>query len=121
MNGGDVGDVGPVFSALADPTRREVVRRLSERGPWTATRLATVLPISRQAVAKHLGALSAAGLVEAERRGRETVYRLTPEPLAAAMSWMVAVGARWDERLNALRAYLSSMHGGRGRSAGPRL
>jgi ArsR family transcriptional regulator, cadmium/lead-responsive transcriptional repressor len=91
--------VGPVFAALADPTRREVVRSLADRPGLTASHLAGELPISRQAVAKHLGALSSAGLVQARREGRETRYTLTPAPLADAMEWMAAVGAEWDERL----------------------
>lgn len=92
-----------VFEALADATRREVVRRLSEEGPSTATELADDLPVSRQAVTKHLAALSDAGLVTSERRGRETRYRLTPAPFADAMGWMASVGADWDERLERLR------------------
>ena len=100
------GDVGPVFNALADGNRRELVRRLAECGSATATELAADLPVTRQAVSKHLAALGAAGLVDSSRRGRETRYRLTPEPLAEAMSWMAAVGAEWDERLAALREYL---------------
>ena len=96
-------DPGPVFHALADPTRRHVVERLAERGSVTATEVASDLPISRQAVAKHLAALADAGLVEARREGRETRYRLEAEPLAGAMSWMAGVGGRWDERLAALR------------------
>jgi DNA-binding transcriptional ArsR family regulator len=98
--------VGGVFSALSDPTRREVVRQLSASGPITATDLASRLPVTRQAVAKHLEALLRAGLVSAERAGREKRYRLTPAPLEAAMSWMAAVGAEWDERLDALRRHL---------------
>jgi DNA-binding transcriptional ArsR family regulator len=98
--------VGAVFSALADGNRRQLVGYLSERGTATATELAAELPVTRQAVAKHLAALGAAGLVDSSRSGRETRYRLTPEPLAEAMSWMAAVGAEWDERLAALRKYL---------------
>ena len=55
--------------------------------------------MSRQAIAKHLAALDRAGLVAARREGRETRYRLTPEPMGEAMAWMAGVGARWDERL----------------------
>ena len=91
--------VDAVFSALADPTRREVLRSLSERPELTASRLAGELPISRQAVAKHLAALQRAGLVEPHRAGRETRYRLTPAPLTDAMTWMAEVGATWDRRL----------------------
>ena len=95
-------DVGAVFAALADPTRREVVRSLAERPGLTASRLAGELPMTRQAIAKHLGALSGAGLVTARREGRETRYTLTPGPLADAMDWMAEVGAAWDSRLERL-------------------
>ena len=93
------GDVGAVFAALADPTRREVVRSLAQRPGLTASHLAGQLPMTRQAVAKHLSALSGAGLVQARREGRETRYTLTPAPLAGAIEWMTDVGAEWDERL----------------------
>jgi DNA-binding transcriptional ArsR family regulator len=96
-------DVGAVFGALADPTRREVVRSLAERPGLTASHLAGDLPMTRQAVAKHLGALAVAGLVEARREGRETRYTLTPAPLVDAVQWMADVGAEWDERLERLR------------------
>jgi DNA-binding transcriptional ArsR family regulator len=92
-------DVGDVFSALADPTRRAVVRSLAERPGLTASHLAGELPMTRQAVAKHLHALSGAGLVQGRREGRETRYTLTPAPLAEAIEWMTSVGAEWDERL----------------------
>ena len=78
-------DVGAVFAALADPTRREVVRSLAAQPGLTASSLAGELPMTRQAVAKHLNALSGAGLVQARREGRETRYTLTPAPLADAM------------------------------------
>jgi DNA-binding transcriptional ArsR family regulator len=100
-------EVGAVFAALADPTRRRVVQSLSAGSTVTASRLAQELPMTRQAVAKHLAALDHAGLVEAERRGRETHYRLTPEPLTEAASWMAAVGGQWDDRLGALRTHLA--------------
>src|SRR5204862_6377142 len=85
--------VDDVFAALADPTRREVLRSLSQRPDLTASPLAGELPITRQAVAKHLAALHKAGLVEPQRVGRETHYRLTPAPLTDAMDWMAAAGA----------------------------
>jgi ArsR family transcriptional regulator, cadmium/lead-responsive transcriptional repressor len=91
-----------VFAALADPTRREVIRSLAEQPGLTASLLADELPVTRQAVAKHLGALSGARLVEARREGRETRYTLTPAPLAGAMRWMSDVGGEWDERLERL-------------------
>ena len=100
--------VGAVFAALADPTRRQVVQSLAGGTTVTASRLASELPITRQAVAKHLAALDHAGLVESERLGRVTHYRLTPEPLTEAASWMAAVGGQWDDRLASLRTHLAS-------------
>jgi DNA-binding transcriptional ArsR family regulator len=97
-------DIGAVFAALADPTRRAVVHALVREPALTASRLAGELPMSRQAVAKHLAALDRAGLVQARREGRETRYTLTPAPLGEAMEWMTEVGARWDERLARLAA-----------------
>jgi DNA-binding transcriptional ArsR family regulator len=94
-----VTDVGAVFAALADPTRRQVIRSLSGAEPVTASGLAAELPITRQAIAKHLGALERAGLVEPHKEGRETRYRLTPAPLDDAIAWMEEVGARWDRSL----------------------
>jgi DNA-binding transcriptional ArsR family regulator len=95
-----------VFAALADPSRRGLIRRLAERGAATATELAAELPVTRQAVAKHLATLGSAGLVRSERRGRETRFELTPEPLAEAVDWVAEVGEVWDERLRALRRHL---------------
>jgi DNA-binding transcriptional ArsR family regulator len=97
-----------VFDALSDPTRRAVVRRLAEGGPATATELARDLPVSRQAVAKHLATLAEAGLVTSDRQGRETRFSFTPEPLADAVSWMADVGRQWDGRLHALAQYLET-------------
>lgn len=91
-----------VFSALADPTRRQLVGALAERPGLTASHLAGDLPITRQAVGKHLAALAGAGLVEGRREGREMRYTLTPEPLGEAIDWMAAVGAEWDDRLRRL-------------------
>lgn len=100
--------MGPVFLALADPHRRYVVETLAERGDATATELAAELPVTRQAVAKHLVALRDAGLVEATRAGREMRYRLTPRPLDDAASWIERVGAQWDARLAALRRHVGA-------------
>jgi DNA-binding transcriptional ArsR family regulator len=92
---------GAVFGALADPTRRQLLSAIAAQ-PATATELAIELPISRQAVVKHLSALSDAGLLERERLGRDVRYRVTPAPLNDAVSWMAGVGGQWDERLAAL-------------------
>lgn len=94
---------GEVFEALADPTRRAVLRRVAEGGPCTATELAAALPVTRQAVAKHLGVLRAAGLVAHERAGREARYSATPAPLTEAARWLTATGSAWDDRLDRLQ------------------
>ena len=91
-----------VFVALGDPTRRGILEAVATRGQATATELAGELPISRQAVAKHLAVLQAAGLVAARREGRETRFTPTPAPLGDAMSWMATLGGAWDDRLAAL-------------------
>ena len=94
-----------VFEALADPMRRRLLSQLSA-APSTATELASHLPISRQAVAKHLTSLLDAGLLERERAGRDVRYRITPAPLTEAMTWMAEVGGQWDSRLARLERAL---------------
>lgn len=100
--------VDVVFSALADPTRRSLIEMLASGGSSTATSLASGLPVSRQAIAKHLCALRDAELVSAERVGRETRYTLEPAPLTDAARWMAEVGGDWDRRLAALGRMLAS-------------
>ena len=95
--------VDAVFGALADPTRRQVIATLASGGTVTASGLAEQLPITRQAVAKHLSALHGADLVTSNRVGRETQYALRPQPLDSAVEWIQMVGAEWDGRLDALR------------------
>jgi DNA-binding transcriptional ArsR family regulator len=97
-----------VFGALSDPTRRRLLAAVAHRPAATATQLASDLPISRQAVLKHLSALADAGLLDRERSGREVRYRVTPEPLSDAVSWMADVGGQWDERLAALSRQLGA-------------
>jgi DNA-binding transcriptional ArsR family regulator len=92
-----------VFTALADPTRREVVQALANEGSATATELAKAMPVTRQAIVKHLAALADAGLVEPERNGREVRYHLTPAPMTDAVAWLTTVGAEWDDRLARLK------------------
>src|SRR4051812_43843482 len=95
-----------VFAALADRRRRQVVTELAARETVTATELARKLRVTRQAVAKHLAALADAGLAAPHREGRETRYRLTPEPLEEAVSWIASVGGQWDERLARLERHV---------------
>jgi DNA-binding transcriptional ArsR family regulator len=92
-----------LFGALADPTRRQLLQTLLTKGPATATVLAAPLPVSRQAIVKHLQALEVAGLVTPERDGREVRYRATPERLASAVGWLLDAGGSWDRRIDRLR------------------
>jgi DNA-binding transcriptional ArsR family regulator len=91
-----------VFAALADPTRRALLRSISSGEASTPTELAALLPVTRQAVSKHLALLEQAQLVDGERSGREVRFQATPAPLGDAIAWMTAVGAQWDDRLAAL-------------------
>jgi DNA-binding transcriptional ArsR family regulator len=122
--GGGDDRAGAVFGALSDPTRRALLAAIAAHPATTATELASQLPISRQAVVKHLGALTDAGLLDRRRAGREVRYRFTPGPLSDAVDWMTAVGAEWDERLAVLRRQLgggaapSSARPGAGGSGG---
>ena len=94
---------GPLFAALADPTRRRVLDLLAARGEGSASALAADMPVSRPAVIKHLAVLDRAGLVQSRRQGREVVFSVRPEPLESAARWMAAVAADWDARLGALK------------------
>ena len=89
----------PVFAALGDATRLQVVRRLSEQGPLSITELAAGSPITRQAVTKHLHVLASAGLVRSTRRGRQHVWRLQPRPLVEARRSLEAISREWDDTL----------------------
>jgi DNA-binding transcriptional ArsR family regulator len=99
-----------VFGALSDPTRRRLFALLDERTEASATELARELPVSRQAVVKHLSALSEAGLVASRRDGREVRFHPTPAPMSEAMAWMATVGAQWDDRLAELQRQFSGRH-----------
>ncbi|MEE1787533.1 metalloregulator ArsR/SmtB family transcription factor [Streptomyces sp. SP17BM10] len=92
-----------VLAALAEPTRRHVLDALAARGTATATELAAGLPVTRQAVVKHLAVLDQAGLVTAHRAGREVRYRPAPDALAATARWMADLADAWDQRLLAVK------------------
>jgi DNA-binding transcriptional ArsR family regulator len=96
-----------VFVALADPTRRAVLAALAARGPATVTDLAARLPITRQAIAKHVALLAEAGLVTAEPGERRRVrYRLRSAPMQVAQQFLAALARDWDGPLAALRDHL---------------
>lgn len=91
--------VDSVIVALSDPTRRQLLDLLAAQGEATATTLAERLPVSRQAVVKHLAVLDDAGLVTGSRVGREVRYAVRPAALNATARWMAALAADWDRRL----------------------
>ncbi len=98
-----------VFTALADPTRRGILAELAAGGPATATDLATRLPITRQAIAKHLALLGEAGLVVAEPGERRRVrYRLHSAPMQVAQQFLAALARDWDGQLEALQDHLNA-------------
>lgn len=104
-------DVDPVFRALADPTRRAIVERLTRAGA-SVTDLADPLPMSLNAVSKHLKVLEAAGLIRRERRGRTHLIHLQPASLHRARAWMQAQTQAWEARLDALEAALADAPAG---------
>lgn len=91
-----------MLDALGDPTRRRAFELLAEHGPTTATALAPMLDISRQAVAKHLALLAEGGLAASERVGRETLYRARPERLQLLVAWSERTRVLWAGRLDRL-------------------
>jgi DNA-binding transcriptional ArsR family regulator len=97
-----------VFTALADPSRRGILASLAEGGPATATDLAARLPITRQAITKHLALLAEAGLVVAEPGERRRIrYRLDSAPMKVAQQFLAALARDWDGPLAALQRGLT--------------
>jgi DNA-binding transcriptional ArsR family regulator len=101
-------DADELWAAVADPTRRRLLDALLAHGEATATTLAGEVPVTRQAVAKHLSVLERVGLVDSRRQGREVRYAVRPERLGAATGWFAQVAAEWDERLEAIKRLAES-------------
>ena len=104
----DPGLLDRTFQALADPTRRGMLARLS-RGPASVSDLARPLPISLPAVLQHLQALEASGLVKSEKKGRVRTVSIEPQAIGAAERWLAEQRSVWEARLNRLEAYLEDM------------
>ncbi|ALG11361.1 ArsR/SmtB family transcription factor [Kibdelosporangium phytohabitans] len=100
--------VDEVLAALADPTRRRLLDALADRGEATATTLAEDVPVSRQAIVKHLAVLQQAGLVSSGKQGREVRYHLTSQRLAQTADWMAGLAAEWDRRLAVIKRIAES-------------
>jgi DNA-binding transcriptional ArsR family regulator len=98
-----------LWAAVADPTRRRVLDALLEQGEASTTALARELPVTRQAVAKHLVVLDRVGLVAGRRHGREVRYAIRPERLDHAAEAMARVAAQWDRRLARIKRLAESV------------
>lgn len=92
-----------VLLALADPIRRQILATLTHQSGATSTTLAADLPITRQAVAKHLAVLTRAGLVHTHKAGREVRYEADLQPLKQTTRWMNALATQWEHRLRAIK------------------
>lgn len=106
------GDLDRLFHALADPTRRAMVERLS-RGPAPVSELARPLPMSLPAAMQHLGVLEAAGLIRTAKVGRTRTCALEPQAMSRAEQWITARRREWDGRLDRLDDYLKGLERGR--------
>ena len=95
-----------IYSAVSDPTRRLILARLRTEGPLSVSGLSEGVPMSRQAVTKHLDLLEAAGLIVKRTRGRERLHVLEPEPLQELEEWLAPFAAAWDERLSRLKKHV---------------
>jgi DNA-binding transcriptional ArsR family regulator len=100
-----------LWSAVGDPTRRRLLDQLLSDGDGTATSLSEHVPVTRQAVAKHLDVLDRAGLVHATPVGREKRYRVDEAQLARAVAQLASVGATWDARLRRIKRIAEAIHG----------
>ena len=101
-------DLDRLFHALADPTRRAMVERLS-RGPAAVSELAAPMPMSLPSAMQHLGVLEAAGLVRSAKAGRVRTCAIEPAALSLAEQWINARRAEWEQRFDRLGAYLKTL------------
>ena len=99
-------ELARLFAALGEPTRLSVVDRLSDGSEQSIAAIATGLPITRQALTKHLKVLEAAGIANSRRLGRETVYRIDPAGLVSAERWIADVSTQWDGALDRLKKHV---------------
>ena len=108
-----------LWSAIGEPTRRRLLDLLVAEGPATATALSDRLPVTRQAVAKHLGVLDRVGLVHVTPAGRERRYRVDGAQLARASAQLAEVGATWDARLARIKSIAEALNAENARGAHP--
>ena len=96
----------PIFAALGDRTRLQLLTKLSSGQPHSISQLARGSKLTRQAITKHLRMMEGAGLVHGARKGRETLFELDPAPLAEVRSYLDRVSAQWDQALARLKAFV---------------
>ncbi|HWF00674.1 MAG TPA: metalloregulator ArsR/SmtB family transcription factor [Caulobacteraceae bacterium] len=101
-------DAAPLFAALGEPVRLRLIDRLARDGPLASVELRADVPVTRQAIAKHLAVLLEAGLVESERVGRDRRWRVRPDRLSEAGALLDALSRRWDDRLARLKALVEA-------------
>ena len=106
MNAVKLAEAAPLFAALGDKTRLSIVARLCNEGPLSIVRLCEGSPISRQAISKHLNALSKSGLVRSDLAGRERVFRLELERIAEVRRHLDRISQQWDAAIDRLRAFV---------------
>lgn len=106
MNAAKLAEAAPLFAALGDKTRLSIVARLCNDGPLPIVRLCEGSSISRQAISKHLDALSKSGLVSSELAGRERVFKLEAKRIAEAQRHLDRISQQWDAAIDRLRAFV---------------
>lgn len=106
MSNASLANPAPIFAALGDGTRLELLRRLADGRARSIAALSAGLVLTRQAVTKHLKVLEGAGLVRSLRSGRETRFAYRPETVTQAVAWLDTVSAQWDVALENLRAHV---------------
>ena len=106
MNATQFAEAAPIFAALGDKTRLQIVARLCNEGPLSIARLADGQNVSRQAITKHLHALTKSGLLHSEPAGRERIYRLETRRLAEVRGYLDRISTQWDEAIDRLRAFV---------------
>jgi DNA-binding transcriptional ArsR family regulator len=99
-------DAAPLFAALGDATRLQLLMRLSASGPESIAQMSDKSAVTRQAISKHLRVLEEAGFVAGERRGREHIWRLRPQRLRDVHAQLDRLGRQWDDALERLRAFV---------------
>ena len=104
----DVRDAAPLFAALGDETRLQLVMRLAAGGPGSISRLSANSKVSRQAISKHLAVLSDAGLVRSTWQGRERVWTIAPDRLSDAHQYIDRISRMWDQAIDRLRAFVET-------------